>query len=191
MPFVGTGIVCGCQGDLKQGAVNPNLPLFQILTLEKILSRSLSRTSFTLVLLTIAAGVALFLGMVGVYGVISYVVARRTHELGSRLALGARPADLRRMVVRQGGTLGIAGVVQGWMVAALLTRFLSSLLFQVSPIDPLTFGVLAMALGGDDPGQLSPRPPCGGGGSQPSIAVGVEPTSPVTGWRDHRATRRN
>ncbi len=128
--------------------VNPNLPLSHILTLDDILANSMARTSFTLVMLAIAAGVALILGVVGVYGVLSYLVAQRTREMGVRLALGARPADVRRMVVRRGGVLGVVGVVVGLGAAVGLTHLMSALLFGVSPVDPLTYGAVAAALMG-------------------------------------------
>jgi len=127
-------------------SVNPDLPLSETLTLEDILANSMARTSFTLVMLGIAAGVALLLGVVGLYGVLSYLVAQRTRELGVRLALGARPADVRRMVVRQGGMLGVAGVVIGLGVAFGLTRLMSNLLFGVSPVDLPTFGAVSAVL---------------------------------------------
>jgi predicted permease len=126
--------------------VNPNLPLAEILTLEDILADSMARTSFTLVMLGIAAAVSLLLGIVGVYGVLSYLVAQRTREMGVRLALGARPVDVRRMIVRQGGTLGAAGVAIGLGVAVGLTRLMSTLLFGVSPVDLPTYGGVAGAL---------------------------------------------
>ncbi len=128
-------------------SVNSNLPLFRISTLEEILAGSLSQAKFTLVMLTIAAGTALFLGIVGVYGVISYVVAQRTREIGLRMALGARPADVRRMVVRQGGALGVAGILVGLTAAAGLAQLMSSLLFNVSPLDPATYAILGVLLG--------------------------------------------
>ncbi len=128
--------------------MNPNLPLAEILTLEDILANSMARTSFTLVMLGIAAAVSLLLGIVGVYGVLSYLVAQRTREMGVRLALGARPADVRRMVVRQGGMLGVAGVAIGLGVAVGLTRLMSTLLFGVSPVDLPTYGGVAAALMG-------------------------------------------
>jgi predicted permease len=127
-------------------SVNPNLPLSETLTLDDILANSMARTSFTLVMLGIAAGVALLLGIVGVYGVLSYLVARRTREMGVRLALGARPADVRRMVVRQGLALGLAGVAIGLGAAAGLTHLMSALLFGVHPVDPMSYGVVAGAL---------------------------------------------
>ena len=106
----------------------------------------MARTSFTLIMLAIAAGVALFLGAVGVYGVISYVVAQRTREIGVRMALGAEQSDVRRMVLRQGASLAAAGVLVGLVAAAGVTRLMASLLFGVQPIDIPTFAGVAVAL---------------------------------------------
>jgi putative ABC transport system permease protein len=86
--------------------------------------------------------------MVGVYGVLSYLVAQRTREMGVRLALGARPADVRRMVVGHGAVLGAAGVAIGLGAAVGLTRLMSALLFGVRPVDPLSYGAVATALMG-------------------------------------------
>jgi ABC-type antimicrobial peptide transport system permease subunit len=86
------------------------------------------------------------LGIVGVYGVLSYLVAQRTREMGVRLALGARPSDVRRMVVRQGARLGAAGAVVGLAAAVGLTKLMSVLLFGVSAIDPVTYGLVTVAL---------------------------------------------
>ena len=126
--------------------VNPNLPLARVATLEELASRSMARTSFTLVMLAIAAGVALFLGIVGIYGVISYIVSQRTREIGVRMALGAERRVVRRMVLRQALLLAGTGVVIGLAVAAGATRLMTSLLFGVSPMDPATFGVVAAIL---------------------------------------------
>jgi predicted permease len=127
-------------------SVNPSLPLAQERTLEEIASRSMAQTSFTLIMLAIAAGVALFLGSVGIYGVISYIVSQRTREIGVRMAMGAEEADVSRMVLRQAGTLAGLGVAVGLGAAAGLTRLMASLLFGVSPLDPVTFGAVAVAL---------------------------------------------
>ncbi len=130
-------------------AVNPNLPLAAVQTLADVYDRSMARTSFTLVLLVIAGCMALVLGIVGIYGVISYGVSRRRREIGIRLALGAQQSALRRRLVCQGLVLAGIGSVIGLGVAMGLTRLMSSLLFDISPLDPLTFAsvplVLAMA----------------------------------------------
>ncbi len=125
------------------GAVSPNLPLAEVRTLDDILAQSMARTSFISVMLAIAAAVALALGLVGIYGVISYVVSQRTREIGVRMALGADRRDVTRMVLRQGVILAGIGVVVGLVAAVGLTRLMFSLLYGVEATDPLTFGVVA------------------------------------------------
>jgi ABC-type antimicrobial peptide transport system permease subunit len=98
-----------------------------------------ARTSFTLVLLAIAGGMALLLGVIGIYGVMAYVVAQRTREIGIRSALGAEPRQLKRMFLLHGLTLSGAGVVVGLVVAAALGRSMSSLLFGIEPTDPAAY----------------------------------------------------
>ena len=129
-------------------AVNPNLPLAEVRTLDQVLDESdfMARTSFTLVLLAIAAAVALALGVVGIYGVISYVVSQRTREIGVRMALGADRRDVSRMVLRQGMILAGIGVVVGLGAAVGLTRLMSSRLYGVEATDPVTFGGVAALL---------------------------------------------
>ena len=129
-------------------SVNPNLPLANVRTLKDIFDRSMARTSFTMVLLGIAAAVALLLGSVGIYGVISYLVSQRTREIGVRMALGAERSDVRRLVLRQGLGIALIGVGVGLASAFGLTRLMSSLLYGVEAADPLTFGVVAAALAG-------------------------------------------
>jgi ABC-type antimicrobial peptide transport system permease subunit len=102
-------------------------------------SGSLARTSFALVMLAIAGGMALLLGVIGIYGVIAYVVAQRAREIGIRSALGAKPQQLKRMFLVHGLTLSVAGVVIGLVVAAALGRLMSSLLFGVEPMDPAAY----------------------------------------------------
>ncbi|MCP5112859.1 MAG: FtsX-like permease family protein, partial [bacterium] len=102
--------------------------------------------SFTLVMLGIAAGVALLLGMVGVYGVISYSVSQRTREIGIRIALGAQRREVRGMFVRNGLVLTLIGVALGLGAAVGLTRLMSALLFGVSPLDPVTFVSVSVVL---------------------------------------------
>ena len=129
-------------------AVNPNLPLAALQTVAEIQARSMGQTSFALVMLAIAAAVALAIGLVGIYGVTAYAAARRTREIGIRVALGAQLGDVRGLFVRHGLALIAAGVVLGIGVAVGVTRVLSSLLYGVQPIDPLTYAVGSAALAG-------------------------------------------
>ncbi|MEJ2542143.1 MAG: ABC transporter permease [Gemmatimonadota bacterium] len=126
--------------------VNPNLPLAGVRTLDDLLSRSMARTSFSLIMLGIAAAVALILGSIGIYGVISYIVSQRTRELGVRLALGAEASDVRSMVLKQGLVLSGVGVVIGLGSAIGLTRLMGALLYGVDPVDPVTYGTVAVSL---------------------------------------------
>jgi ABC-type antimicrobial peptide transport system permease subunit len=127
-------------------SVDPGLPLADVRTLAEVFKKSVARTSFTLALLAIAGAMALLLGMVGIYGVISYSVSQRTREIGIRMALGARREQLTRMFVRDGLRLAVIGVLCGFLAALALMRLLSSLLFQVSPSDPLTYFAVSLAL---------------------------------------------
>jgi putative ABC transport system permease protein len=125
---------------------NANLPVFLVRTLKDLYDQSMARTSFTLVLLAIAGGMALVLGIIGIYGVIAYAVAQRTREIGIRMALGAQPAGLQRMFVRHGLSLAGIGALFGLAAAAGLTRLMSSLLFGVAALDPVTYAVVAVTL---------------------------------------------
>ena len=127
-------------------SINPNLPLASVRTLQEIYDSSLSRTSFTLVMLSIAGGMALLLGIAGVYSVISYSVSQRTREVGIRIALGAQPPGVRRMFILHGLTLAGVGIAIGLSAALGLTRMMTSLLFEISPIDPLTYGMVLLTL---------------------------------------------
>jgi putative ABC transport system permease protein len=127
-------------------SVNSNLPLSNIRTLDQIRSSSMAQTSFALSMLAMAAGVALLLGIVGIYGVIAYIAAQRTREIGIRMALGAQAADVSRLFVRHGLWLTGAGVALGVLAAVGLTRLMSSLLFGVSPMDPATYAAVSVAL---------------------------------------------
>jgi hypothetical protein len=120
-------------------SVNPNLPLAAIQTLAEIRARSMAHTSFAMVMLAIAAGVALLLGVVGIFGVITYIAAQRTREIGIRMALGAQIADVRTLFLRQGLSLTAAGIALGIGAALVVTRVMSSLLFGVGPMDPMTY----------------------------------------------------
>jgi len=120
-------------------SVNPNLPLAEVRTLDDLYRKSMARTSFTLVLLVIAAAMALVLGAVGIYGVIAYTVSQRTREIGIRMALGAESSEVAAMFVRQGMLLVAIGAACGVLSALGLMRLLSTLLFGVKPADPLTY----------------------------------------------------
>jgi predicted permease len=141
----------GTEGFLNQErqavwSVNSSLPLASVRTMQEVYSRSLARTSFTLVMLGIAGAMALVLGIVGIYGVISYTVSQRRREIGIRLALGAQQGELRRMFVRYALVLAGIGVAIGLEAALGLTRLMKSLLFGISPVDPLTYAVVPVVL---------------------------------------------
>ncbi len=127
-------------------SVNPSLPLAEVQTMEELYRKSMARTSFTLLMLAIAGGMALLLGVVGIYGVISYSVSQRTREIGIRMALGAKRGELTRLFVGSGLQLVAIGAAFGLAAAALLMRFLQSLLYGVSPFDPLTYGLVTLTL---------------------------------------------
>jgi predicted permease len=128
-------------------SINPNLPLAAIQTLDEIYGRSMAQTSFTLVILGIAAAVTLLLGVVGIYGVIAYVVAQRRREVGIRMALGAAAGEVQRLFVTHGLVITGIGLTVGAISAAALSRFVASLLYNVSPLDPLSYGGGVAALG--------------------------------------------
>jgi ABC-type antimicrobial peptide transport system permease subunit len=123
-------------------SVNPDVPLADISTLGELYTKSMARTSFTLVMLCVAGGMALLLGIVGIYGVISYSISQRTREIGIRMALGAQRNALTALFVRQGLWLTGIGVGCGLVVAFVVMRLMSSLLFNVSPVDPITYVVI-------------------------------------------------
>jgi predicted permease len=127
-------------------SVNPNLPLAAVHTVDYYLKNSMARTSFTLIMLGVAGGMALLLGVVGIYGVIAYSVSQRTREIGIRMALGAQQRTLTNMFVRHGLWLTGIGVVCGLAAAIVLMRLMSSLLFKVSPVDPLTYSAVSIGL---------------------------------------------
>ena len=128
------------------GRVDPSVPLTTVRTMEQIVASSLGQMFFTMTLLGIAASVALVLGVIGLYGVTRYIVSQRTTEIGVRLALGAQPRDVRGMVLRQGVSVALVGVIVGLTAAYALTRVLASLLFEVSVHDPVTFAATAVVL---------------------------------------------
>ena len=141
----------GTQGLLSQmqqvvWSINSDLPLAAVGTMRQNYDKSLARTSFTLTMLAIAGSMALILGILGIYGVISYAVSQRTREIGIRLALGAQKATLRWIFVRSALVLTCIGVAVGLITAAGLTQFMKSLLFGINPLDPITFTAIPLVL---------------------------------------------
>ena len=126
--------------------VDKDQPVSNIATMEEVLSDSIARQRFSMLLLAIFAAVALVLAAVGIYGVMSYSVAQRTHEIGIRMALGAQTGAVLKLAVGYGLKLVLAGVVIGLIAAFLLTRVMSTLLFGVTPTDPLTFTIISAIL---------------------------------------------
>ncbi len=127
-------------------SVNPDLALAGVRTQQEIYSKSLARTSFMLVMLSIAGAMALLLGVAGIYGVISYTVSQRVREVGIRVALGARREEVTRLFVGQGLRLAVVGIAVGLGAAIGLTRLMASLLFGVGAADPLTYGSVSLGL---------------------------------------------
>jgi ABC-type antimicrobial peptide transport system permease subunit len=128
-------------------SVNSNLPLASVRTMQEVYGKSVARTSFTLVMLGLAGIMALALGIIGIYGVMSYTVSQRQREIGIRLALGAQCRDVLQMVLRQGTALVLVGVAIGNGVALGLTRLMTNLLYGVTSHDPLTYiGVAALLI---------------------------------------------
>jgi ABC-type antimicrobial peptide transport system permease subunit len=114
--------------------------------MQDVYERSLARPTFTLLMLGLAGSVALALGFIGIYGLISYTVTQRRREIGIRLALGAQQAEVRRRFVRHAVILTSVGVAIGVLAAMAVTRLMASLLFEVSPLDPLTYVAVAVVL---------------------------------------------
>jgi ABC-type antimicrobial peptide transport system permease subunit len=127
-------------------ALNPRIPLSNPRTMDDIFAAATSRTSFTMVLLGAASVIALALGLVGIYGVVSYVVGQRTREIGVRLALGATAPSVRGMVLRHGLLLAGIGAAIGLVASAALSSLMATLLYGVSAIDPVTYVAVAVAL---------------------------------------------
>jgi putative ABC transport system permease protein len=128
--------------------VDADLAIAQLTTLQNILDRAAAQMAFTMILLAVAAAAALALGVIGIYGVMSYVVTQRTGEIGVRLALGAKPASITRTIVRQGGLVTLAGIAVGLATALALGRSIESLLFGVSARDPAVFAATTVLLSG-------------------------------------------
>jgi len=126
--------------------INGELPVSGLRSMQEITSKSLARTSFALTMLGIAAAMALALGIIGIYGIISYSVVQRTREMGIRIALGAQKSELRWLFVRSALALTGIGLVIGLGAAAAVAQLMRTLLFGISPLDPLSFAVVALIL---------------------------------------------
>jgi putative ABC transport system permease protein len=155
MPFAGMTVITKAATDPNQliaalrqqvKAIDPDQPIYGVRTMNEIRSDSVAPERLNLTLLTIFAGIALVLAIVGIYGVMSYSVTQRTHEIGIRIAIGAQPRDVFRMVIGQGMMLALIGVGLGLMGAFGLTRLMTTMLFGVEPTDPATFAVIAVLL---------------------------------------------
>jgi putative ABC transport system permease protein len=119
--------------------LDPNLPVYQIKTMEQILSGSIAQPRFNMLLLILFAATALALAAIGIYGVLSYSVTQRRKEIGIRMALGARPKNVLFMILRQTMMISVLGMLTGIMASLLLSRFLRSLLFRIQPVDPALY----------------------------------------------------
>jgi putative ABC transport system permease protein len=155
VPFNGMTVVIKSSGDPNQlvtaarqqvKSVDMDQPIYNVRTMENIRSESIASERLNLTLFSIFAAIALILAVVGIYGVMSYSVTQRTHEIGIRMAIGAQPSDVFRMVLSQGMTLAVIGVALGLIGAYGLTRFMTTMLFDVQPTDPATFVVIAVLL---------------------------------------------
>ncbi len=127
-------------------AVDKDLPATHVQPLDEVTAHAVSTARFTVILVGSFAALAVLLAAVGIFGVMAYSVAQRTNELGIRAALGAQPSDLRRMVVAQASKLAVFGVITGALAALLLARSIRTMLFQVSPNDPVTYAAVAVFL---------------------------------------------
>lgn len=139
-------LVSAIRQQVKQ--IDPDQPIYSVKTMDEIRSESVASERLNLTLLSLFAGIALVLAIVGIYGVMSYSVTQRTHEIGIRMAIGAQPRDVFKMIIGQGMLLAIIGVVCGLVGAFGLTRLMASMLFGVAPTDPVTFGSIALLLTG-------------------------------------------
>jgi putative ABC transport system permease protein len=155
MPFSGMTVITKAAGDPNQliagmrqqvKAIDPDQPIYNIRTMNEIRSDSVAPERLNLTLLSLFAGIALVLAVVGIYGVMSYSVTQRTHEIGIRMAIGAQPRDVFRMVIGQGIMLALIGVAFGLVGAFGLTRLMATMLFGVEPSDPATFAAIAILL---------------------------------------------
>jgi putative ABC transport system permease protein len=126
--------------------IDTDIHVFDVTTMDKHVSTSITQRSFNTLILGIFAAIALILAATGIYGVMAYAVSQRTHEMGIRMALGAKQADVLRLVIGQGMVLTVVGIVVGIILSIWLTRFLADLLFFVSPTDLITFAGISVLL---------------------------------------------
>jgi predicted permease len=154
-PFTSLTLVARVQGDpmtyvepirREIRSIDPGLATAEVASLEQVVSNSLWQPRFSLTLIAFFAALALALACVGVYGVVSYAVSQRTKEVGVRMALGAAPSDVLRMVLRSTLALAAAGIVSGTVAAMGLTRAMASMLFETKPLDPLAFTISGLTL---------------------------------------------
>jgi ABC-type antimicrobial peptide transport system permease subunit len=124
----------------------PESPMYRVFTMEQLVANSMASLSFTMLMLSIVAGLAVILGFLGLYAVLSYVVTRQTREIAVRLALGGQAQRIRRLVVLRGGRVALLGVAIGVLIALGATRFLESLLFGIETLDPSTFVATSVAM---------------------------------------------
>ena len=129
-------------------ALDPNQPVFNVNTMEQTLDQSLVTQRLSMTLLASLASLALILAAVGIYGVMSYLVTQRSHEIGIRMAIGARPRDVFRLVIGRGMVLVLIGIAVGLTGAFALTRLMTTMLFGVKPTDPTTFAVISVLIAG-------------------------------------------
>jgi predicted permease len=157
MPLAATGVVVVLRAkgdptatlpDVRHAVdqIDPREVIYSVETMDHIVSNSFAARRFSMILLGIFGAVALVLSCVGIYGVISYLVGQRTHEIGVRMALGAQPTDVLRLILGEGARMALIGIAIGIAASLGLTRLMSRILFGVSPLDPLTFGVVALGL---------------------------------------------
>jgi putative ABC transport system permease protein len=155
VPGEGMTVILKAAGDPNQliaavrqqvKAIDPDQPIYSVRTMDDIRAESVAPERLNLTLLSIFAGIALVLAIVGIYGVMSYSVTQRTHEIGIRMAIGAQPRDVFRMVIAQGMILALIGVGIGLIGAFALTRLMATMLFGVEPTDPATFAAIAVLL---------------------------------------------
>jgi putative ABC transport system permease protein len=155
IPFNSMTVIVKGNGDPNQliaaarqqvKTVDPDQPIYNIRTMDEIRGEAVAPQRLNLMLLSIFAGIAFVLAIVGIYGVMSYAVTQRTHEIGIRMAIGAQPRDVFRMILGQGMLLTGAGMVIGLFGAYGLTRLMATMLFNIKPTDPATFAVVALLL---------------------------------------------